>query len=202
MKIPCSGVILAGGMSTRFSGINKAFISINGKTVIERIYEVLSSLFEEIILVTNDPVKYVKWNLNVVTDLFPTRSSLTGIHAGLFFSNNPYAFFTACDTPFLKKELIKTVLEGIAPDVDIIIPEVSARPEPLCAIYSKKCFKLVESQLINGEFKIQKLLKKIRVKKIPEKILRKNDHDLSSFININTPDDLAEAQKMLLNQDL
>ena len=54
MKYPLTGVILAGGLNKRFSGNNKAFIRINGKRLLERIYAIFKDLFEEIILVTND----------------------------------------------------------------------------------------------------------------------------------------------------
>ena len=101
MTPPCTGVILAGGENRRFSGKNKAFVQVAGKRILDHIYGVFSDLFEEIILVTNNPLQYLEWDFNIVTDLFSIRSSLTGIHAGLFYATNPHAFFAACDTPFL-----------------------------------------------------------------------------------------------------
>ncbi|MCD6184269.1 MAG: NTP transferase domain-containing protein, partial [Deltaproteobacteria bacterium] len=76
---------MAGGQNRRFGGRNKAFIDIGGRLVLDRLYSVFKSLFREIILVTNDPLRYLEWDLKIVTDLFPYRSSITGIHAGLFF---------------------------------------------------------------------------------------------------------------------
>ena len=194
MKTSVTGVILAGGQNTRFSGTNKALIRVGGKCILDRIYNVFSDLFEEIILVTNDPIQYLEWDLNIVTDLFPVRSSLTGIHAGLFYMTTPYAFFVACDIPFLKKELVETILGNIEPGIDIVIPETSQGFEPLCSVYSKQCFKPIEQQLVKKDLKIQQIFRKVRVKKIPENILRQNDPDLVSFSNINTPDDLTSAE--------
>lgn len=77
---------MAGGLNSRYSGRNKAFIPVWGKRILDRLYEVFQEVFEEIILVTNDPLKYLEWDLTIVTDIFPYRSSLTGIHAGLFLS--------------------------------------------------------------------------------------------------------------------
>ena len=99
MTIPCTGVILSGGLSTRFNGNNKAFIRVHGKRIIDRLYEVFSDLFDEIILVTNQPLQFLEWDLTIVTDLFSVRSSLTGIHAGLFYMKNPFAFFSIEDEP-------------------------------------------------------------------------------------------------------
>jgi molybdenum cofactor guanylyltransferase len=189
-----TGVILAGGQNTRFSGTNKALIRVDGRCILDRLYEVFSNLFEEIILVTNDPVSYIGWDVTIVTDLFPIRSSLTGIHAGLFYMNTDHAFFAACDIPFLKKELVETILNHMEPGVDIVIPETSKGFEPLCSVYSKKCLKPIEQQLVKQELKIRNVFQKVRVKKLPETILRENDPDLLSFSNINTPEDLARAE--------
>ena len=197
MKIPCTGVILAGGMNTRFSGQDKAFLSVGGKRIIDHLYSIFNALFEDIILVTNDPHKYLEWDSNIVTDLFPVRSSLTGIHTGLFYSSNPFAFFAACDTPFLKKELVEIIINSIEQGVDVVVPETQAGFEPLCAVYSKECLKQVEQQIIQNKLTIRQLFQKRRVKKIPEKILREKDPDLISFFNINTPQDQEKAEKML-----
>ncbi len=197
MKIPCSGVILAGGLNKRFSGTSKAFIRVGGKSTLDHIYRVFQDLFEEIFLVTNDPLQYLGWDLNIVTDLFPIRSSMTGIHAGLFFSTNPYVFIGACDTPFLKKELVETILDSINQHIDVIVPETSAGLEPLCAVYSKKCLKPMEQNLVKQKLKIQRFYQKVRTKKIPEKDLRQKDPDLISFFNINTSDDLTRAQEII-----
>ena len=196
MTIPCTGVILSGGLSTRFNGNNKAVINVHGKRVLDSLYDVFSDLFDEILLVTNEPLQFLEWDLTIVTDIYSTRSSLTGIHAGLFYMKNPFAFFSACDTPFLKKELVESLIENIEKNIDIIIPETDAGLEPLCAIYSKQCLKPAEQHLKEKKFKIQRAFRGKRIKRIPENILRAADPDLVSFFNINTPADLEVAQEM------
>jgi molybdopterin-guanine dinucleotide biosynthesis protein A len=197
MNNDCTGVILAGGRNSRFSGNNKALIQVAGKRILDRIYAVFANLFDNILLVTNDPVQYITWDFDIVTDIFPFRSALTGLHAGLFYITTPYAFFTACDIPFLKKETVELLFDSLEPGVDIVIPETSKGVEPLCAIYSRRCFKPIEETLLKKSFKIQRIFQKVRVKKIPEKILRTVDPDLISFSNINTPDDLIKAEERL-----
>ncbi|QTA87163.1 molybdenum cofactor guanylyltransferase [Desulfonema magnum] len=197
MKFPCSGVILAGGLNTRFSGINKAFVRVGGMRIFDRIYSVFNDLFEETILVTNDPLQYLDWDITITTDIFPIRSSLTGIHAGLLCATNPYVFFIACDTPFLKKEMVETLIDEIEPRFDVVIPETSAGYQALCAVYSKNCINPVEQHLVQKKLKIQGFFKKVRVKKVPENILREHDPELISFFNVNTPDELAKAEKII-----
>jgi molybdopterin-guanine dinucleotide biosynthesis protein A len=197
MTIPCTGVILSGGLNTRFNGENKAFISVGGRRILDRLLDVFSVLFDEIILVTNHPESFLQWDLTIVTDIFDLRSSLTGIHAGLFYSNNPYAFFSACDTPFLKKELVEVLVKQIEQKIDIIMPETANGFEPLCAIYSKRCLKPAEDHLKANKVKIQWAFRSNRIKNIPENQLRTVDPELRSFLNINTPEDLARAEEMV-----
>jgi molybdenum cofactor guanylyltransferase len=189
----CSGVILAGGLNTRFSGTNKAFLGIGGKRILDSVYDLFSSVFDEVLIVTNQPEDYLEWNANIVSDIFQVRSSLTGIHAGLFYARHPFVFVTACDTPFLKKEIVETLIQAIAPDTAVVIPETAAGMEPLCAVYAKTCLALVERQIQAKKFKIQSMFKKIRVKKIPEATLREKDPELVSFFNINTETDFLTA---------
>jgi len=197
MTTPCTGVILSGGLSTRFSGKDKSFIRLENQYIIDSIYSIFQELFDEIILVTNNPMAYIHLDATIVTDIFPTRSSLTGLHAGLNYSSNNYSFIVACDTPFLKKELIGAIINHIEPNVDAVVPETSKGLEPLFAVYSKKCLKPIEHQLNQKKLKVRSFLKKVRTTFFPENKIREIDPDLKSFFNINTPDDLAIAKTIL-----
>ena len=200
MRQPCSGVILAGGLSTRYGGENKAFLRVGGVRIIDRLFAVYGELFDEIILVTNNPGEFLEWDALIVTDVFPVRSSLTGIHAGLFYARHPFAFFSACDTPFLKKELVETVLDSLEPGIDLVIPQTSAGLEPLCAAYSQRCLKAAEEHILQNKFKIQMALSGKRIKKIPEDVLRQKDPELRSFFNVNSPEDLARAERFVKSE--
>jgi molybdopterin-guanine dinucleotide biosynthesis protein A len=133
----------------------------------------------------------------IVSDIFPVRSSLTGIHSGLFYAGHPFAFFSACDTPFLRKEVVESVLEQIDQADDLVIPQTSKGFEPLCAAYSKRCLKPAEEHLRANKLKIQLALQKSRIRRIPEERLREKDPELVSFFNVNTPEDMARAEQML-----
>lgn len=194
MTHPCSGIILAGGLSTRFNGRNKALIEIDGRSVLDRLLDVFTGRFDEIILVTNDPLTYLARDVIIVSDLFDARSSLTGIHSGLVAASRPRAFVSACDTPFLKGPLVDRLLEEVDDTCDLVIPKVAAGDEPLCAVYSTKCLKAIANQLKQGVYKIAKFFNQVRVKRVPEEILRPLDPELASFFNINTLEDLERAE--------
>lgn len=195
MKYPCAGIILAGGLNRRMNGQNKALLSVGDQSIIGRQIELFQELFEQVIVVSNHPLELISWDVTMVSDLYPVRSSLTGIHSGLFYTRPPHAFITACDMPFLKKEMILVLLQELDSKGDIIVPMTPEGFQPLCAVYSRSCLQPIEEQLKKGEMKISTLFSKLKVKKIPEDILRSVDPDLISFFNINTLEDLTNSQK-------
>ena len=193
VKPSYTGIILAGGENKRFNGNDKAFIQINGHAIISQLLQTFDPLFDEIIVVTNKPVPFLDWDVRIVKDIYPMRSSLTGIHAGLFYMQTTHAFIAACDTPFLRVSLVKRILQTIQPEYDVIIPRTQAGYEPLCAAYSKRCLPFIEHQMRQNHLKIQAFFNKIRIKTISEKTIRDVDPELLSFFNINTPQDLEKA---------
>ena len=93
--------------------------------------------------------------------------------------------------------MVETVIGKIEARIDIVIPETSAGFEPLCAVYSKRCLSAAQHHLEQEKLKVIKAFRKSRIKTISEKILREIDPDLRSFFNINKPEDLKTAEKML-----
>jgi molybdopterin-guanine dinucleotide biosynthesis protein A len=197
MRQPCSGVILAGGLATRCGGENKALLPLGGVPLIDRLLDVYRQVFEDVIVVTNDPLAFVDRDAKIVTDIFTERSSLTGIHAGLFYAEHPFAFVSACDTPFLARGIVEAVLDRVRPEIDIVMPLTAAGAEPLCAAYSRRCLRQMENSIVHGRMKIRLALSGFRLEHVPEADLRAVDPELASFFNVNTLEDLSRAEQML-----
>ncbi len=195
MNTACTGVILAGGLNSRFGGQPKALLEVGGRRILDRVLEAFAQVFEQILLVTNDPVRYLEWDLPLVTDIHPVRSSLAGLHAGLFYTRTPFSFFAACDAPFIRPALIREVVDKIKPDIDIVLPFTAWGREPLLAAYSRRCLDPIERQLARGDLKIDRFYNKMRIRRIPVERVREVDPQLVSFINVNTPPELAEARR-------
>lgn len=196
-KLPCSGVIVSGGLSTRMGGRNKTLLKLGHQTILQRIIGTLQPVFENLLLVTRQPHLYQDYPVQVVTDIYPARSSLTGIHAGLVHATTDYSFVTACDAPFLKPALIARLLAAVEPDTDLVVPQLKQHYEPLCAIYKRTCIPWMEEQLTRQDFQIFRFFEKVKVKLLTLEEVREVDPQLHSFFNINTPESLALAESLL-----
>jgi molybdenum cofactor guanylyltransferase len=194
MKFDCTGVILAGGKNSRLPGGKKTFKKIGDRTILDNISRLFADLFKEIIIVVNEPEEFAGLNMSIVTDIIPLKCALAGLHAGLFYSSYPYAYVTACDTPFVKKSVVEHIVGEIEPSYDVIIPRTDDGLEPLSAVYSRDCIPLIENNLEKNIVMIKKFFRKKKVKEIPVEQLKALDPDMRFILNINTPEDLKRAR--------
>lgn len=197
MKEGCTGVILAGGQNSRLPGKKKGFRKIGGEMIFDRIHRELSSAVDEIVIVTNDPASFTKWDGMIVSDIDPSRCALAGAHAGIYYASYDKVFITACDTPFIRKDVVEYIISCADSKYDVVIPETEGGLEALLTVYSKACLPLIEKNLKEELYMIKKFYPKNRVKKIPLEKIKEIDPLMESFFNVNTPDDLEKANNMI-----
>ncbi len=183
-------------------GMNKAFLKVGKKTILNRLLDTLQEIFDEIVLVTRQPEKYSGYPVNIVSDIYEDRSSLTGVHAGLYHAKNEFSFVAPCDAPFLQAELLRLLINSIKPDIDVVIPYYNGYYEPLCAVYSKRCIPEIETLLANKNYRIYSFFESVNIKKITIEQIKMTDPEMLSFFNINTPDTLALSMKVLEEKNL
>jgi molybdopterin-guanine dinucleotide biosynthesis protein A len=193
--VKTTGIILAGGKNLRM-GQNKAFLEVQGERIIDRIKRIFVDLFDEVLVVTNSPRDYLGLNLRIVTDLYRERGSLAGIFTGLFHASFSHAFVAACDMPFLNPALIAHLV-GLSPGYDIVIPRTEDGLQPLHTVYSRKCLPFMEDLLREGNLKIIDFFHRVKKREVPAGEMIPLDPHLSSFLNLNSPEDLARIQSSL-----
>jgi molybdopterin-guanine dinucleotide biosynthesis protein A len=191
---PISAVILAGGRSTRL-GQDKAFLKVNGQTLIERLIDRLAQLSEEIIIVTNDVDQYEHLEATVISDLVPGKAALGGLHSGLRAASNPHSLVVACDMPFLNLSLLR-YMQGFVASYDVVVPRVGEFAEALHAIYAKSCLPYIERQLRSGDLQISHFFPTVRVRYVEQQEIETFDPDHLSFFNINSQEDLEKAREI------
>lgn len=195
-KLDCTGVILAGGTNSRLPGKKKTFHRVGQISMLENLTHLFTRLFEEVILVVNDPGAFTGADAMVVRDIIPARCALAGLHAGLFYASSDWVYATACDVPFANEKIIRHLLGARSPDKEIIIPRTREGLEPLSAIYNKSCIPRIEKNLEDNIFMIKKFFKTKKVREIPPGVLETLDPRMRFKFNVNTPEDLAKARAM------
>lgn len=188
-------IILSGGKSSRM-GSNKALLKIREKTNIERIKDELKHVFDDIILVTNDPETYQFLNMKTVPDHFPGSGPLAGIHAGLEASDYEENFVVACDMPFVSAELAANLVRMLKHH-DAVVPVMEGMQHPLFAAYQKRTAIEAKTCIEEGVFRMKHLLDRLDVRYLDEADLKLYcEGNLERvFFNMNRPEEYEDAKK-------
>lgn len=195
-----TGVILAGGASKRFNGISKSMIVIDGRTIISRIFDTFTDIFQGIIIVTNKPDEFPDYadRCRIVGDRFLNKGPLGGIHSALVESAAESIFIVGGDMPFLEKELILKQIKFFEKNnCDAVVSIVGQNIEPLHGIYKKSLLPILEEYLkSDNNYSIREFFKEIEICYFP---VENSEKFRMAFTNINSPADLKIIGK---NQEL
>ena len=204
MKRKITGIILCGGKSTRMKS-NKAFLKLGDKLMIEHVADAMSSVFPEILLVTNSPEDYEFLGLKMFKDIFPIGGPLAGIHSGLKNSRTEKNFIISCDMPLMPNHIIEQII-NVASDKEIILCRVNGFLQSLVGVYSKssishitEIFKSIQSTNyelnIKHHAKVRTLLDKVEYEVIDEESLV--GYKSEYFYNINTDEEYLMVKSLL-----
>jgi molybdopterin-guanine dinucleotide biosynthesis protein A len=191
-----TGVIQAGGKSTRMGGGPKALLDLGGRRIIERVLDAVAPAVDDLLLVTNTPELYAFLGVAMVGDVFPDHGSLGGIYSGLKAASGDCAFNVACDMPFLHREVVRLVT-GRAAEGDVVLPRVGAQWETMHAAYAKTCLPHIEACLAAQRFKIVGFFPHVRVVEIAEAEVARFREPEIAFMNVNTPEELERARALV-----
>lgn len=194
-----SAIILAGGKSTRIgSNRDKSKMKLMGISLLDRVIAniIATNYFKENnIIIIGPKNKYSNYK-KVVEDIYPQKGPLGGILTGLLASDTFYNLIVGCDMPFIRKELIRLLLQNIS-DHDIIIPGYGKELfEPLCAVYSKKCVDIIEKNIKADKLAVRSIFPYLNVRIVEEQDIKKIDPELISFFNINFKNDFYIAKNL------
>jgi molybdenum cofactor guanylyltransferase len=193
--VKVTGVVQAGGKSTRLGGQPKALIQLGGRSIVERVVAALTPVVDDLLVVTNTPELYAFLGLPMVADVYPDHGSLGGIYSGLRAAGE-IAFTVACDMPFLHPEIVRLVVAR-AGEGDVVIPRVGEQLETMHAAYGKACLPPIEERLRAGRLKIVGFFDSVRVVEIGEAEVARFRDPAVAFMNVNTPDELERARALV-----
>lgn len=193
-RMMACGVILAGGKSSRM-GTNKALLDFEGEPLIGRLARRFGEWFEQVIIVTNTPEEYAFLGLPMVGDRIPGLGPLSGLEAGLTASRFDLAFFAACDMPFMAEGFVRHLI-SLAPEHDIVVPQVAGEYEPMHAVYRRTCLASVTAKLEARRLRLLSIFEEVRLRVVTEAEIRPFGDPKRIFFNCNTPDELKRAKEL------
>jgi molybdopterin-guanine dinucleotide biosynthesis protein A len=197
---PFTVVILAGGKSSRM-GTDKSFVPLLGRPMIEHVLERVADLGQsETILIANRPDDYAHLGLPIFSDVIPDKGSLGGIYSAIHYSRSDSALVLACDMPLVNPPLLRYMI-GLRGEeggpYDVIVPRVEDHPQGLHSIYSRLCLEPIRECLDADRLKVIGFYDQMRVRYLDSPEYARFDPQGLSFQNINTPDELRAAQRLI-----
>ena len=190
-------VIQAGGESRRM-GQDKALIPFLGRTLIERVLDRVSYLGDEILITTNKPGRYRFLNLPLFPDVISGRGALGGLYTALSAAAGSLVAVVACDMPFANAKLLAAEVEHlIDSDYAAVIPRPENGTEPFHAVYHRQsCLPAIRAAIEADNWRVDSWFPAVNLYFMPAEELRRHDPEGIAFRNVNTPDELRDAERM------
>lgn len=191
-----SGLILAGGLSTRMGGRDKGLQLLGGRPMIRHVIERIQPQVGPLLINANRHLDdYAAFGLPVLSDAISGYAGpLAGLHAGLNQCTTSYLLSVPCDCPTLPIDLASRLGEalissGALAAYAVTMNENQTEHHPVFCLLRRETLVALSDYLNKGERKVIAWLLSL-------------DHaqvlfdDRAAFLNINTPDDLSAINSM------
>lgn len=198
-EAPTIGLILAGGLARRMGGGDKALKCLAGRPILAHVVERLRGQCDDLLLNANgDPARLAAFGLPVVADSVPDFAGpLAGILAGLDWmaAHRPQADWllsVAADTPFIPDDLaVRLHRARIAAGAPLACAASGGQQHHAIGLWPAALREDLRRVLAAGERKLGRWTQGhgVAVAEWPVE-------PIDPFFNVNTPEDLAEAEQL------
>lgn len=194
-------VVLAGGLSSRMGGGDKPLLELAGKTILAHVIGRLRAQVASMAINANgDASRLATYNLPVIADDMPDYPGpLGGVQAGLQWARSRGAsslLTVAGDTPFFPPNLCAALAEAAGGE-QIAVASSGGRQHPTFALWPTALLEDLDAFLGDGGRKVSAIIARhahVAVEFVPASL---PGGRIDPFFNINTPDDLAEARRLM-----
>ena len=197
MTPPTLGVILAGGLARRMGGGDKGLRQVGGERVLDRLVRRIGPQVAGLAINANgNPARFADLGLPVVMDTVPDRPGpLAGVIAGLDWaashpSGAAWIVTVPGDCPFLPTNLVARLHAGRG-TADFACAASSGRTHPVVALWPLSRGDALRQAVQDGERKIDAFTGRYATVAIEWHV-----DGVDPFFNVNTPEDLAEADRV------
>lgn len=197
-KYGLAGVILAGGRSRRMGGGFKALAPLGAKPLIRHVIDRLQPQVRSLVLSVEQHVLELEgFGLPQVEDPTPgSRGPLGGLWSALANMETAcdWMLLAPCDAPFLPLDLAERLLNrALDNDQAGCVVRYDAEIQPTFSLWHRRLLpRLEEAVLEKGMAGFKQFLRET-----PVAVLDWEQSDLAPFLNINDPDDLLAAARLL-----
>lgn len=150
---PFSGAVLAGGQSTRM-GTDKAFVEIEGRTLVARTAGVLEVAgAAEVFVVGGDAARLAEAGLRHEPDARPGAGPLAATATALDRAVHDLVLVVACDLPDLGPRTVTEVVGALvhgSGHPQVAVPIVDGRRQYLCSAWDRSALDVVQSVVARG----------------------------------------------------
>lgn len=196
-------LILAGGLGRRINApalgaVEKPLVPLGGRPLIAHVIERLSPQAGPLLINANAPAGiYAGFGLPVLPDTIAGHPGpLAGVLAGLEHLTQaaPGASLltVAADTPFLPDDLVVRLMERHRETGTVVCAGSGGQRHPVIAVWPAAAHAALRQSLASGRLKVGLLLDALNAVTVSWDGLPDDP-----FFNVNTPEDLAIAEKRL-----
>ncbi|HWR11397.1 MAG TPA: molybdenum cofactor guanylyltransferase [Rectinemataceae bacterium] len=196
MIVPVTIAILAGGRSSRFGGIDKQEIQLNGEALGRTAAKNALCAGCDVMIVGKNRRLYEGMPVGFAEDIRPGFGPLSGLHAALSCSRTEWILLIACDMPNFSLEWLKYLLTRAAEgSSEVVVAQSGRYIEPFQGLYSRGLLGRLEDIFADtpdspGLFSFARLLREAPHHIVPEAVAREFSPDWKLFCNINSREDL------------
>lgn len=189
-------VILAGGRARRFGGQDKGLIPLLGRPLIQWTLDRLAPQVGEIVISANrNLAEYGRLGYRVVADSLPDHPGpLAGILSSAQAIDCEWVLTSPCDTPFLPAGLVDRLLDVTRdPNVRVIRAADPGQVHYTVMLFHRGLLPDLAEYLAGGGRQVQAWQARHPCR---EALF----DDARAFLNINTQEDLQQAQRLADNR--
>jgi molybdopterin-guanine dinucleotide biosynthesis protein A len=177
-------------------GRNKALEPFLGRPMIERVIARVRPAADELLLTSNPPDLLAYLGIPVFGDVLPVRGALGGLYTALAVVSCELVAVIACDMVFASADLLIAERRRLAASgADGVAPRHAKGVEPFHAVYRKEpCLAAIHAALEMGLTSAHSWYDNVRMEYIEGEELARYDPRGEVFLNINTPEELSQAE--------
>jgi molybdenum cofactor guanylyltransferase len=181
-----TGAILAGGLGRRMGGIDKGWIELDGKPLIQHVVKALQPQVDQLVINANQNIdQYAKLGYPVIPDdMEGHQGPLAGFATLLNSCTTDWLVTVPCDVPRLPEELVTRLWDARQrTGADIAVAHDGQRLQPVHVLLARHLLPDLRQWLARGEHKIDRWYANHHM------VTADFSDCADRFTNLNTPDD-------------